>query len=83
MTTESPEAPPREPLTDRQRAVYDWIVEFCQDKGYSPTVRELCRAFGFHSTNAAVCHLRPLARKGYVRWQPRAQRTLRPVGGLK
>jgi len=78
----TPMAEPR-PLTDRQREVYDWVVEFCEIHGYSPTLRELCKAFGFSSPNAAVCHLEPLRKKGWLTWSPRQYRTLRPVGGVR
>lgn len=75
--------PPPVALTDKQRAVYDWIVDYCESHGYSPTIRELCAAFGFDSPNGAMCHIRPLAKKGWVRWTPHRSRTIRPIGGLK
>jgi repressor LexA len=77
------ETPPAGLLTDKQRAIYDWIVDFCESHGYSPTVRELANAFGLRSTNGAVCHLKPLAKKGWIRWTPHRSRTMRPIGGLK
>ena len=70
-------------ITDRQRAVYDWVVDYCETNGFSPTVRELCMAFGFRSTTAAMCHLKPLQKKGWLTWRPFQSRTIRPVGGLK
>lgn len=83
MTVVEKEAPTPAPITDRQREVYDWIVDFCETRGYSPTLRELCRAFKFHSPNGAVCHVRPLARKGWISWQPNQPRTIRPIGGVR
>ena len=67
------------PLTDRQREIYRWIVSHIATHGYSPTVRELCLAFGFASTEGAMCHLRPLRIKGYVVWNDGQARTIRTL----
>ncbi len=53
-------------LTDRQRAVLDWIVEFMREHRLPPTLREIGRAFGI-SSPGVLGHLRALERKGYVR----------------
>ena len=66
-------------LTDRQRAILVWINEYIAAHGFSPTIRELVRAFGFKSTNGAVCHLQPLRTKGYVTWLDGSPRTLRVI----
>jgi len=75
MTTASP----IRPLTDRQREVYRWIVQYITDHGFSPTIRELCLAFRFGSVNGAMCHLHPLRKKGYLAWQDGHARTMRPL----
>ncbi len=75
MTTTTP----IRPLTDRQREIYRWIVQYIADHGFSPTIRELCLSFGFASTEGAMCHLRPLRLKGFVVWNERQSRTLRPL----
>jgi repressor LexA len=67
------------PITERQREIYRWIVQYIADNGYSPTVRELCLAFRFGSVNGAVCHLEPLRRKGYLTWNKHQSRTMRPL----
>jgi len=68
-----------DPLTDRQQEIYAWIVTSIQRRGYSPTVRELCAAFSFASPNGARCHLRILRKKGYLDWQEKQSRTIRPL----
>jgi repressor LexA len=68
-----------QPLTDAQAKVYRWIVAYIEERGYSPTVREICRAFKFASPNGANCHLLPLRKKGWISWQERSPRTIRPV----
>ena len=67
------------PLTDRQRAIYDHIVEHRRTRGYSPTVRELADAFAMRSPNGMKQHLELIKRKGYLTWEPNMARTLRPV----
>lgn len=72
MTTIAPT-----PLTDRQREILAWVDGYIRDHGFSPTIRELCRAFGFKSPNGAVSHLTPLRKKGALTWIDGSPRTLR------
>lgn len=69
----------RPPLTDRQRAIYEHIVEHRRSRGYSPTVRELADTFAMRSPNGIQQHLELIRRKGYLTWEPNAARTIRPV----
>jgi repressor LexA len=56
-------------LTERQRAVLDFIQE-CQDRdGIVPSTREIQGHFGFASQTAAMNHLRALERKGAIQRQ--------------
>jgi repressor LexA len=66
-----------QPLTKRQREILSWITQYIDAHGYSPTLREMCLAFGFSSVNGALCHLVPLQRKGWVTWHEGKSRTLR------
>lgn len=72
-------AAPRTALSPRQRQVLDLIVTSIRDHGYPPTIREICRHFGFRSTNGVSDHIRALVRKGYVTHEQSKSRTLRPV----
>lgn len=73
MTTTTTPAP----LTARQREVLAWISEYIETNGFSPSTRDLCRAFGFTGPNGAVCHLQALRRKGCITWVERSPRTVR------
>ena len=66
-----------QPLTDRQREILRWISLYIEQRGYSPTLREMCLAFKFASPNGAMCHLVPLARKGWITWNEGQPRTIR------
>jgi repressor LexA len=54
-------------LTDRQRAVYEFIHELMHRRGYGPTVREIATRFNIKSPNGVVCHLKALEKKGLIR----------------
>ena len=70
-----------QPLTDRQREILAWLAGYIRDHGFSPTVREVVQAFGFHGPSGAMAHLRPLKRKGWITWQEGHARTLRVTEG--
>ncbi|RME67198.1 MAG: repressor LexA [Nitrospirae bacterium] len=55
------------PLTMAQERVLEYVRRFVSERGYPPTVREICDAFGFKSPMAAKAHLDALERKGYIR----------------
>jgi repressor LexA len=69
------------PITARQREVYVWIANYVAERGYSPTFREIAKAFGWKSANAVVCHLVPLRKKGFLTWEEGAYRTIRCLKG--
>lgn len=54
------------PLTPAQRRVLAFFVAHTLEHGIPPTIRDLCRVFGYASLNSAIAHLRPLVRKGYL-----------------
>ena len=69
----------REALTDRQRAILEFVRRSVVRNGYPPTLREIGRHFGIRSTNGVNDHLRALERKGYLERLELKSRTLRPV----
>ncbi len=66
-----------EPLTPRQREILDLIRSHTEATGYPPTRSEIAAALGFRSVNAAVEHLKALARKGAIELVPGASRGIR------
>lgn len=63
-------------LTERQRAVLDYIVEEMEARGYPPSVREIGEAVGLGSPSTVHSHLSTLQRLGYLRRDPTKPRAI-------
>jgi len=72
----------KEQVTDRQRAVLDWIERFILEHQMPPTVREIGREFRISSAGV-FGHLRALERKGYLRRGELGARSLELTRGLR
>jgi repressor LexA len=66
--------------TPAQRRILRFVREQLAANGYPPSVREIQRAFGFASPNAAAKHLRALAAHGLIALPPRTARGIRLLG---
>ncbi len=59
--------PSRLPPTPRQARILQFILDYTLEHGYQPSMREIQVAMGYSSTtNAIICHLDALIRKGYL-----------------
>ena len=54
-------------LTDKQERILNYIVEYVEDKGYPPSIREIGTAFEISSLRGVTVHLDALERKGYIK----------------
>lgn len=54
-------------LTKKQKVLLDFIAEFVQTSGYSPTLREIMQALGYKSVATVAKHVDNLVALGYVR----------------
>ena len=63
-------------LTQRQRDVYEFVVQYADGHGYPPTVREIGEAVGLASPSTVHAHLANLERAGYLRRDPTKPRAL-------
>jgi repressor LexA len=54
-------------LTDRQKAIYDFLLKTIREKGFAPSIHEIGRRFKIASTNGVSDHLKALEKKGYIR----------------
>jgi len=78
-------------LTKRQREIFDYIGSYLTKHGYPPTVREIGKAVGLHSSSTVHAHLSKLESLGVLRRDPskpralevmveRAKKVVRPSG---
>lgn len=70
----------RQPLTARQRQIYDFIVERVQSGNLTPSMREIGSNFGIVSTNGVARHLEALQKKGWVELVPGKARAIKLPG---
>jgi repressor LexA len=80
-------------LTKRQKEIFDFIGRYAAKTGYPPTVREIGKAVGLHSSSTVHAHLANLEKIGMLRRDPskpraiellfhKAKKTIRPESGL-
>jgi len=80
-------------LTKRQKEIFDFIRRYAAKTGYPPTVREIGKAVGLHSSSTVHAHLANLEKIGLLRRDPtkpraiellfdRAKKTIMPGNGL-
>ncbi len=63
-------------ITKRQQAVLDCIESCIREKGYGPTVREVCTALGLSSPSTVHVHLKALEEKGLIKRDPLKSRSI-------
>ena len=63
-------------LTRKQQAVMDSIEKCIREKGYGPTVREICSDLGLSSPSTVHVHLKTLEQKGYIVRDPLKSRSI-------
>ncbi len=57
----------KEILTDRQKAIFEYVRDKIINQGVSPTIREIGLQFNISSTNGVRQHLSALIKKGYLK----------------
>jgi len=65
-----------EELTDRQKQIFDHIVQEINKKGYPPSVREIGKAVGLKSPASVHSHLKTLEKLNYIRRDPSKPRAI-------
>jgi len=68
-----------DPLTDRQRAILEFITRATGERGFPPTIREIGEEMGIASTNGVNDHLKALERKGFLQRTEQTSRSLVPT----
>lgn len=63
-------------ISEKQREILEYIKSAILNKGYPPTVRELCDAVHLSSTSSIHAHLESLEKNGYIRRDPTKPRAI-------
>ncbi len=67
-------------LNVQEKRVYDYIKQQIRQKGFPPSVREICAALGFKSTSSAHQYIARIAEKGYIDKSDLKTRAIRVIG---
>ncbi|MBE7089916.1 MAG: transcriptional repressor LexA [Clostridiales bacterium] len=65
-------------LNEKLNEVYTFTVEYIQNNGYSPTVRDICEKLNIKSTATAYSYLEKLKSKGLLEKSPLKKRAIVP-----
>ena len=63
-------------ITDKQREILEYIKNEILNRGFPPSVREICEAVKLKSTSSVHAHLETLEKNGYIRRDPTKPRTI-------
>jgi repressor LexA len=63
-------------LTKRQKEIFDYIRKYAGKHGYPPTVREIGKAVGLHSSSTVHAHLANLEKIGLLKRDPTKPRAI-------
>ena len=63
-------------ITQKQSEILEYIKSQILNKGYPPSVRDICTAVNLKSTSSVHAHLESLEKNGYIRRDPTKPRTI-------
>lgn len=63
-------------ITKKQTEILEYIKSQILNKGYPPSVRDICEAVNLKSTSSVHAHLETLEKNGYIRRDPTKPRTI-------
>lgn len=70
-----------EVLKKKQQEILDYVKSQIVERGYPPSVREICAAVDLKSTSSVHAHLNSLEKKGYIHRDPAKTRCIEIVDG--
>src|SRR5690349_24316737 len=68
-------------LTKRQKEIFDFIRKYAAKTGYPPTVREIGKAVGLHSSSTVHARLANLEKSGLLKRDPSKPRAIERLTG--
>ena len=66
-------------ISEKQQQILDYIKNNILNKGYPPSVRDICSAVNLRSTSSVHAHLEKLEKNGYIKRDPAKSRTIEIV----
>jgi len=63
-------------ISDKQKEILEYMKNEILNKGYPPTVRDICEAVHLKSTSSVHSHLETLEKNGYIRRDPTKPRAI-------
>ena len=63
-------------ISEKQQEILEFMKERILEKGYPPTVREICERVNLKSTSSVHSHLETLEKNGYIRRDPTKPRAI-------
>ena len=63
-------------VNTKQQEIYEFLKTYTENKGYPPSVREICAAVSLKSTSTVHGHLKRLEKKGFIKRDPSKPRAL-------
>ncbi|HEY9668212.1 MAG TPA: transcriptional repressor LexA [Coleofasciculaceae cyanobacterium] len=66
-----------EPLTEAQKQLYEWLVDYIRTSQHAPSIRQMMRAMNLRSPAPVQSRLEHLRAKGYIDWTEGKARTIR------
>jgi len=68
-------------LNEKQRKILDYITEHIVERGFPPSIREICKAFNFSSPRAGQKYLEALEAEGHIKRESKS-RGIKILSGL-
>jgi len=67
-------------LSAKRQQIVDFILQFMEERGYPPTVRDIQNGCGISSTSVVDYHLKVLEKEGHIRRDPEVSRGMELLG---
>ncbi len=68
-------------MTEKELEVLNCVKKSIQERGYPPSVREICLEVGLRSTSSVHLYLNKLEKEGYIRRNPSTSRSIEVCDG--
>lgn len=70
-------------LNEKEQKILDFLNKEVEERGYPPSVREICLAVGLKSTSTVHAYLEKLKKSGYIQKDPTKPRALKVMNEKK